>query len=158
MKDKRYSNDPSFARVPNHKDNPDYRMIIIYSFYEYYLSYHSKDKTSNELSRMVSDFRSRKSFILKDDSKHYLEMYAIPMSGKIGYSIVEKNDAIDSLTVYPYSTSDFNGKPNKPRMLALSKAINDVERTKGKVIDLFKESLEWRDLEPKLKAVFRYRN
>lgn len=156
MKEKRYSNDPSFARVPNHKDNPDYRIIAIYAFYQYYLSNQSIDETSNKLDQMVSAFHSRTSFNLEDDSRHYLEMYPKEMSGNIGYFIVDKTDGIDTLVVYPYSTSEFNGKPNKPRMLALIKAIKDIAGTKGQILNLFEDKLEWNDLEPKLKAVLHY--
>jgi hypothetical protein len=156
MKEKRYSSDVSFARVPNHKDNPDYRIIAIYSFYQYYLSHQSIDETSNKLDQMVSAFRNRTSFNLEDDSRHYLEMYPKEMSGSIGYFIVDKTDGINTLVVYPYPTSEFNGKPNKPRMLALIKAIEDIAGTKGQILDLFEEELEWHDLEPKLKAILHY--
>jgi len=158
MKAKKYSNDVGFARVPNHKDNPDYRVITVYTFHQYYLSHQSKDETSNRLDQMVSAFRGREPFNLEDASRHYLEMYPETMSGDIGYIIVDKTDASPPLMVYPYSTSAFNGKPNRPRMLALIMAIEDIARTKGQILDAFEQAQDWDDLEPRLKAIFHYKN
>lgn len=139
MRNFRYIVDDNFAKSKYLKNAPCYRTVICAAFLEYFILNQCEKQLRLKIEELINSLKDEQEFQLKGmehDTKIYLEIYPVNMQNKCGFVIIDHTGGCFPLIIYPYSNKSFNEKPNLSRCLGLSRAIENIEKEKERIIEL----------------------
>ncbi|KTC93577.1 hypothetical protein [Legionella cincinnatiensis] len=139
MRNFKYVVDDNFAKSEYLKNAPCYRTVICAAFLEYYTFNECEETLRLKIDELINSLKDKQEFRLLGigNTKIYLEIYPVPMQNKCGFVVIDHTGGCFPLIIYPYPNKSFNGKPNLSRCLGLSRAIENIEQEKERIIRLF---------------------